>query len=419
MRTALWRAAALFALLAALTEALPAAVRAQPAPQTPRLVVVVTRHGVRSPTHPDELAAYAAQAWPAWEVEAGYLTPHGAALMRQFGSYYRNFYVAEGLFPAAGCPEAGSVYIWADVDERTIATGQAIADGLAPGCSIAVDHATTHSDPLFDPVPALGKADPQAALASALGSVGYEPGALAGAYAGALATLEKVLGCKAGCTSLSAVPTTISADAKTGLASLNGGLDLAATAAENILLEYADGKPNPAWGRVNAATLQQIMQLHALKTRIEHENYYGARAEGSNILTAIDATLAQAVTGAQSDATKAPPSSRFVVFSGHDTTLALLAGLLHLSWLMQGYQMNDTPPGGALVFELYAPAGAAPFVRLFFVAQSLDQMRSGDGLNPGRVPVYIPGCPSLDCPLATLHDIVGRAVDPRFVAQSH
>jgi 4-phytase/acid phosphatase len=375
---------------------------------------VVTRHGVRSPTHPDELAPYAAQAWPAWEVKPGYLTPHGAELMRQFGSYYRKFYDAQGLMPATGCPPPSSVFVWADVDERTVATGKAIADGFAPGCSIDVAHATTDSDPLFDPIPALGKADPQLALASALGTLGADPSALVPAYAGAFATLEKMLGCMSGCKSITAVPTTIATD-DSGLAGLNGGLDLAATAAENILLEYTDGKPNAAWGRVNAATLVQIMQLHALKTRIEHENYYGARAEGSNILSAVDATLAQA-SGSANQPTKVPASSRFVVFAGHDTTLALLAGLLHLSWLMNGYQINDTPPGGALEFELYTPARGTPFVRLFFVAQSLDQMRNGNGTNPARVPVYIPGCPSLDCPLPTLRDIVGRAIDPSFVA---
>lgn len=416
MKTALLRVTALFALFACLVSAFAVRVDAQPATTSLRLVIVVTRHGVRSATHPDELAPYAAQAWPAWEVQPGYLTPHGAELMRQFGSYYRKFYGAAGLLPTSGCPEAGSVFIWADVDERTIATGQAMADGLAPGCPIAVNHDTTTSDPLFDPIPAFGKADPHAALSSALGSVGYEPGSLIPAYAGALAALEKALGCSTGCKSLTGVPTSIDADPDTGLASLKGGLDLAATAAENLLLEYADGKTDAGWGRIDSDTLLQIMQLHALKTRIEHENYYSARAEGSNILSAIDATLGQGAGDQSGTGTRAPATSRFVIFAGHDTTLALLAGLLHLSWLMSGYQINDTPPGGALAFELYVPSGQAPFVRLFFVAQRLDQMRDGNGQSPGRVPVYIPGCPSLDCPLTTLRTIVNGAIDPAFVA---
>jgi hypothetical protein len=55
-------------------------------------------------------------------------------------------------------------------------------------------------------------------------------------------------------------------------------------------------------------------------------------------------------------------------------------------------------------------------VRTFFVAQTLDAMRAGHGESPLRVPVYVPGCPALDCPFGTFRKIVTAAVDPRFVA---
>jgi 4-phytase/acid phosphatase len=81
---------------------------------------------------------------------------------------------------------------------------------------------------------------------------------------------------------------------------------------------------------------------------------------------------------------------------------------------MRGYPLNETPPGGALVFELYAPAQGSPFVRTFFTAQTLDQMRSGNGANPGRVPVYVPGCPGYDCPMETFTGIVNSSIDTSF-----
>src|ERR1700677_1625323 len=44
-----------------------------------KFVVMVSRHGVRSPTgKPGQLNQYSAQPWPTWSVPPGYLTEHGA-----------------------------------------------------------------------------------------------------------------------------------------------------------------------------------------------------------------------------------------------------------------------------------------------------------------------------------------------------
>jgi hypothetical protein len=55
-------------------------------------------------------------------------------------------------------------------------------------------------------------------------------------------------------------------------------------------------------------------------------------------------------------------------------------------------------------------------VQVFYTAQALDAMRSGRGANPLRVPVFVPGCPALDCPFAQFKKIVDGAIDPKFVA---
>lgn len=67
------------------------------APPALQAVVVVSRHGVRSPTKLGELDAYAAQPWPAWPVGPSELTPHGAMLMTAFGRAYRESFAAAGL----------------------------------------------------------------------------------------------------------------------------------------------------------------------------------------------------------------------------------------------------------------------------------------------------------------------------------
>lgn len=367
-----------------------------------KTVVVVMRHGVRSPTHPDELQPYARDKWPAWEVKNGYLTPHGALLVKQLGTYYRRAYSA--LLGASGCPAKGDAFVWADVDERTVKSGESLVQGLAPGCDIAVGHAPADPDTLFDPLPSIAKADPRESLASLTGAIGNDPAALNGAYASQFATIDAVLGCeRSGCKLISSVPTGIDSKSDDGLAGLTGGIDMGADVAENMLLEYTDAKPVVGWGRVDKQRLLTMLQLHVLGKKIEHGGY-AARAHASNILSRVLGML-------QSNEHKA----YFIV--GHDTQLAEFAGLLHLSWLVRGDALNDTPPGSALVYELHAPAGGAQYVRVYFVAQSLDDMRAGTGTRPQRVPVYVPGCPSLDCPVDTFASVVNAAIDPRFVAR--
>lgn len=409
---------ALFAVLTACcaSVALPARAQTQPA-QDLRMVIVVSRHGVRSPTHPAELNPYSATPWPAWRDKPGYLTARGAVLMKQYGAYYRSEYA--GLLGAGdnACPANGSVFVWADVDERTVATGDAIVQGLGPNCGITVGHAPADPDLLFDPLPSIGTADKAESTASILGAVGGNFDALTAAYGSTLATMERVLGCEApsACKQISQIPSSVKNGGDGGLAGIEGGLDMAADVAENLLLEYTDGHPNVGWGRVDHARLVELLRMHVLGKTLEHRNRYTARVHSSNIMAHIMQTLEEGATNAPVAGTKVPPQARFVFISGHDTQLAELSGLLRLSWAVRGDQANDTPPGSALIFELHG-AGAKPYVRTFFTSQTLDAMRTGHGEHPERVPVYVPGCPGLDCPFDTFRTIVGGAIDPAFVA---
>jgi 4-phytase/acid phosphatase len=350
-------------------------------------VVVMSRHGVRSPTHPHGLDAYSTQQWPAWNVPPGYLTPHGAKLMQAFGAAYRSWYGAGFGWAASACPPDGAVSIWADVDERTRATGRSVAEGFAPGCNLTVGSATTAEDPLFDPPGRDG--DPARADAAVLGAVGGDASSIDTAFGADFAALRRVMG-------RALPPTTFKAATQRSGAGLAGGLDLAADAAENLLLEYTEGKTPVGWGSVDRATLLQLLQLHVLAKRVEH-NRYASQLQSTAIVQRIAQALQQR-------------SAKFVFLSGHDTQLEEISAMFALSWLVPGDQMNDTPPGSALIWELRENPGGTPFVRTYFAEQSLDDMRAGRGDRPLRVPVYIPGCPEFDCPLPIFSGIVDAAV---------
>ena len=63
-----------------------------------KYVVIVSRHGVRSPTWDRErLNEYSSQPWPDWGVAPGELTPHGRDLIKILGSYYREWLTGAGL----------------------------------------------------------------------------------------------------------------------------------------------------------------------------------------------------------------------------------------------------------------------------------------------------------------------------------
>ncbi len=407
------------ALLAACVAAAGAAARANaadtsgaPADAPLALVVVVTRHGVRSPTNATEMNAYAARPWPAWDVPPGNLTARGAELMRDYGASYRARYAALGLVPATGCPAPDAVYLWADVDQRTRATAAALASGFAPQCGLAASASDATSDPLFDAAPAIAVADGETARAALEGTIGGHPDALVPAYGLAFAKLDAILGCTSGaCARVSTLPSGIKAD-KSGLVSVTGPVAVASTAVEDMILAYADGKPaaDVGWGGVDGATLLDLSALHELKFELGARSPYASRVQGSNVLSHVLATIDRRPGGA-------PPAARFVGIVGHDTTISAIGGLLGLHWLLTGYARDDTPPGGALVFEVYRPAAPdGAYVRVFYEAQRLAEMRRlRPAPMPERAPVFVPGCPQLACPLATFDRIANAAIDPAFV----
>lgn len=94
-----------------------------------------------------------------------------------------------------------------------------------------------------------------------------------------------------------------------------------------------------------------------------------------------------------------------------------MAGTLRLHWIVDGLY-DGTPPGGALLFELWHSESDGYKVRLYYTAQTLDQMRKAQKLtaaNPAeRAPVFVPGCSGSDmaCSLADFSRVVSQSINP-------
>jgi 4-phytase/acid phosphatase len=367
-------------------------------------VVLVSRHGVRSPTSSANLAKFTSQKWPQWPVGDACLTPYGKTLASRMGEYYRAAFAESGLLPAVGRPlPANQVFVLADLDQRTQETGKGLLDGIfsspkqeqrkqAKQKQLPQEVACkdANSDALFHPVRVgiceFVKKDGETAILNQAG------GSLEGAlkpYDGVVQQLQSIL-CGAqdiGC----ALKTEKSAlDVEPRNASLKGPISIGSTVSEVFLLEYAQRMPKVAWGRVSKPDqIIALLKLHDLQFNLMQRTPYVARRQGSALLHQILETLRQTADG-QSDARRqVSPDAKLVIYVGHDTNLANLGGTLDVHWQLGNYVLDETPPAGAMTFELLREKRSGkPFVRMAYYSQSLDQMRKGTRLRtsgPGGI----------------------------------
>ncbi len=394
-------------------------------------MVIVTRHGVRSPTgNAARLNQYSAQPWPEWGVPPGYLTAPGRALMTIMGAYYREWLSSAGLLASQGCADQARIYIHADTDQRTLETGRAVAESLLPGCPPAV-----HSEPegkrdaLFNPIEAgVVHPDWEVAAQAVRERLGEHPERFLELHRDAFEKLQFVLaGPGGGAEKPLAFPKEITVTNTGRSVRLNEELSAAATLGENLLLEYTNGMPGQelGWGRLDAETLRRVLELHVAQSDLLRRTPYLARARGSNLLEHVLRSMEQAATGQAVAGALGGPGAKVLIVVGHDTNVANLGGMLALAWHLPGDQPNDTPPGGALVFSLWRqPDTARAFVRTEYLAQTLEQMRAATPLSlaapPAREELTVAGCDAAaaggGCAWGTFVKALQAAIDERFVA---
>jgi len=393
-------------------------------------VVYFSRHGVRAPTgEAAQYNPYSISPWPAWEVPPAYLTEHGYQLIRKLGAYERMQLTKQGLFTTGGCTDISKVTFYADSDQRTQMSGKALAEGIFPGCKVAVGYLPEGTqDPLFHSLQAgIGTS---AATAALLGRVGGSARNLTEAYRPGLEQLDKIM---ASCgtptarekkrTSLFDIPINMSTGKDGKFAEPRGPLNTASTLTENLLLEYTQGMDaaNVGWGCVNATNLRSLMDLHTAAADFTQRTPAIAKMLASNLLDHIRRALEQAATHRAVSGSPSKPADRALFLIGHDTNIASMSGLLDLTWIEDG-RRDDTPPGGTLVFELWKKRGTGSLsVRMYYTAQTLEQMRNSADLSlsnpPERVPLFVPGCSTADfsCPWPAFSRTVQQAIDAHYV----
>ena len=399
-----------------------------------RLVIVLTRHGVRSPLATNEaLSSLSSQPWPKWEVAPGIQTPHGNELVAMMGDYYRARFIREGALTGDPALDGPRVFVRADNDQRTIETGRILGKAL-----VQVGEPVVHQlpegtqDPLFNPYRAhVGNPDGTLAAASILGRMGGDPKNVERAYARQLDELRGILygpGAAPGPDSPFNLPSMVVPGHKEYLVDFSGPINAALQSTEALLLEYVDGKPLPevGWGRVDGKVMTDLLALHELFFDLGNRTRYPAQVGGSNLASHIVDTLEQAATGDPVPGALGPQEERVVVLVGHDTNIANIGGLFDMNWWVSGTQMDPMLPGGALLIELWRRGGqpASFYVQTSYVAQTLEQMRDESPLSmgnpPARSPIFVPGCsgsgPDFNAPLSGFVRQARKVIDPTFIA---
>jgi 4-phytase / acid phosphatase len=432
----LLRRAVAAALLLGLAIVAPAAPGAPSADGKLRLVIILTRHGVRRPLAKDAyLSRMAAEPWPGWEVPPGFMTPRGERQMAAMGAYYRALYEREGLLTGLPGLDARRIVFHSDNDERSLESSRRLASTLIPGESADIRSVPPdRKDPLFQPVLVpVGRPDVGRAVAQVRARIPEGVPALlrehraegeildrillgerrrAGSKARSLFSMEPMIGRTPG------------SDALVTVAPIHACM----STIEQLLLEYEDGKPmsEVGWGRASVSDLYRLLELHHLYWDLAQMTPYVAQVQGSNLASHILATLDQAAGRRPLAAGLAEPQRRLVILEGHDTNLIVLAGLLHLSWRLPGTPPNPVFPAGALVFELRDRGpGSGLFLRVHYLADPPERIRAGHVPTlespPCVVPVPIPGCSGaqapFDAPYERARAAFLAAIDPDFVAR--
>ena len=173
--------------------------------------------------------------------------------------------------------------------------------------------------------------------------------------------------------------------------------------------------------------LPKLRELQKLKTATEDLllTPYAARVNASNLLDHILLSLRQAESGKMIPGALGQPGDKALFILGHDTDITRIARLLDFSWVLDNNPPKETPPGCALVFELWRDATTGHHtIRAYFETATAQQIRTlmplSLGNPPQRTPLRIPACSAsehdLPCDWTRFEHAVESVIDPAFVA---
>lgn len=332
----------------------------RPSPPVLKLerVVLVQRHGVRSPTQDSTiLKAWAEKDWPDWGIAPGELTSHGREVVKLVAGTVGSEYRAKGLLSCSDLDVEPGMMVWADgKDSRTRESGEILAGELLSGCRSRVPiqflSPANREDPVFDSLKGRCALDPKRARASVAAALGSQP-VVDPRTRAALDHIQEAMApgaCHGGTGACLDGEAEIVAD-NYHLRSTKP-LSVGSAAAEIFLLEFAQGMPveQVAWGRgTGVESIERFMAAHERADKLTRQLEYVAVRRGAAMARLILDTLNGVPHPSNPSVAK---DTRLLALAGHDTNLSNMAGVFGLDLRVDG-QPDSTAPATALAFELW------------------------------------------------------------------
>ncbi len=407
-------------------------------------IIIFGRHSIRSSTVPlSALGQFAVRDWPAFEVPAGCLTPNGQTAETYLGQYFRQYLTAEGLLASNNDQQnAAQSYFRSNCIQRSFNTayyfweGMIRDQGLTPVVhSYAIEAPSCSADPVFATLETgVARVNPEIALSQVEGI--YNTGdAMKEACSAEFSLILNALqppNSSSNCPQESSTPCvdptagaiTFSTNSKPATGSIIelGALEATLAAADPFVMQYADNMTT-AWGEWTPEQVSQHTRLLDLAFAIEDRTPYLSQVQSSNAASHVLRTMQNAVHGYNLAGSFGNARSKMVVVISSDNYVAGLAGLLNLHWQLSGYQPDYCAPGGALVFELRQSKQTRRYlVRIYYTAQTFDQLRSLDPLtqdSPATMQLFVPGgsisATNLDVDFTAFQQLVKNAINPNDV----
>ena len=407
---------------------------------TLKQIIIFGRHSIRSSSIPSStLAQFSHDTYaPFTGVPVGYLTPNGREAAQLMGGYFNAYLTEEGLLTGNTSTDLPRLYFRANSIQRSNITASFFGAGLIPGATVPVhSYELGTTDPIFDPIAAgFASMDPVRAVTEVQGIYGTAA-ALQSAYSGELSLISSVLyppgtqpspGPQGSIDPTTQAFTLVAYNPITNAgAAINvGGLNTTTAANDPFIMQYADGfaSQDVAWGRLTPDTLSQQTRLTALQMNIAMRTPYLAQVQSSNAASHVLRSMMQAVSGTNLRGAFGTPRTPVLVIIGSDYYVAGLAGLLGVHWQLPTYQPDFVGPGGMLVFELRQSTKTKGYVvRVFYTAQSLDQLRGltqlSLGVPPATMQLTVPGgsnsATDQDVPFAAFRRLMTEAIGQKYV----
>lgn len=388
---------------------------------TLKKVVIFSRHGIRAPLigFGSALAEATPDSWPVWQTKGGHLTAKGARLEEVFARYFSRWFNQTGLLTANSCPQ-NEVLIYTNSLPRTIDTGKHFAKSAFPNCFTPVYHLEKVGvmDNTFNPI-IRSKVDETfikkatKSIDNSLGEGGFAQ--LNQRLADNFRTLEIVLNyaqsktCqgKIVCDLIQQPNTLTFAQGKE--AKTTGSLRNGTGAADSFILQYYEGFPTEqvAWGRIkNAEMWRQISAIKDTYNDVLFASPVIAKEAATPLLTFIQNSFFD--LGYPHPLIKQAQQAKLVLLVGHDSNVGSLLSLLKVKKYHLPEQFERTPISGKIAFQLWQDKTGQDWIKIDYIYQSTEQLRSGKELNgdnlPHRVSLTMQDCPTNKEGLCKLDD---------------